>query len=155
MTKKTQCPICGEFEVSRQIRAVTHTFKGHKLEVMQPGEYCDACGESVLSPADLKATAKEIEQWRSEILGRLTPQDVKRIRNGLKLNQKEAGAIFGGGPNAFSRYENGLARIPKAVEFLFKMLDQYPNETTSKAVSSVINLSHFVSGPRKGKHAHG
>ncbi|MGJ3494801.1 type II toxin-antitoxin system MqsA family antitoxin [Piscirickettsia salmonis] len=155
MTKKTQCPLCGEFEVLRQTKAVTHTFKGHKLEVMQPGEYCSACGESILSPADLKATAKEIEQWRSEISGRLTPQDVKRIRNGLKLNQKEAGAIFGGGPNAFSRYENGLARIPKAVEFLFKMLDQYPNETTVRAVSSVINLSCLTFQSKKVKQANG
>jgi len=34
--------------------------------------------------------------------------------------------IFGGGPNAFSRYENGKTRPPLSLVQLFKLLDRHP-----------------------------
>jgi len=52
---------------------------------------------------------------------------VRRIRTSLKLTQRQAGKIFGGGPNAFSHYERGLAMQPRAVDALLRLLDHYPN----------------------------
>jgi len=40
----------------------------------------------------------------------LTPDDIRRIRETLGLSQAEAGEILGGGPRAFTKYENGTIK---------------------------------------------
>ena len=42
------------------------------------------------------------------------------------LDQREAAEIFGGGVNAFSRYENGKTKPPLALLKLLKVLDRHP-----------------------------
>ena len=49
------------------------------------------------------------------------------VRKKLALDQREAGEIFGGGVNAFSRYENGKTKPPLALVKLLKVLDQHPD----------------------------
>jgi hypothetical protein len=45
----------------------------------------------------------------------------------LRLDQKKAAEIFGGGINAFSRYENGKTKPPLALVKLLKVLDRHPD----------------------------
>ena len=42
------------------------------------------------------------------------------------LDQREAAEIFGGGINAFSRYETGKTKSPLALVKLLKLLDRHP-----------------------------
>lgn len=49
------------------------------------------------------------------------------VRKKLALYQREAGEIFGGGVNAFSRYENGMTKPPLALVKLLKVLDRHPD----------------------------
>jgi HTH-type transcriptional regulator/antitoxin MqsA len=44
----------------------------------------------------------------------------------LALDQQEAAEIFGGGVNAFSRYENGKTKPSLALVKLLKLLDTHP-----------------------------
>jgi HTH-type transcriptional regulator/antitoxin MqsA len=46
---------------------------------------------------------------------------------GRLTNQREAAEIFGGGVNAFSRYENGRTRPPLALVKLLRVLDRHPD----------------------------
>jgi HTH-type transcriptional regulator/antitoxin MqsA len=55
------------------------------------------------------------------------PDFIVRVRKKLSLDQREAGEIFGGGANAFSRYENGRTRPPLALVKLLKVLDRHPD----------------------------
>lgn len=59
--------------------------------------------------------------------GDLAPQEVARVRVKLGLTQRAAGAVFGGGVNAFSRYETGKARPPVALVRLLQLLDRHPH----------------------------
>jgi hypothetical protein len=43
----------------------------------------------------------------------------------LDLEQREAADIFGGGVNAFSRYENGKTKPPLALVKLLKVLESH------------------------------
>ena len=54
------------------------------------------------------------------------PKRIYEIRTKLNLTQQEAGALFGGGVNAFSRYETGKTKPPLALVQLFKLLDSQP-----------------------------
>jgi HTH-type transcriptional regulator/antitoxin MqsA len=46
----------------------------------------------------------------------------------LGITQKEASEIFGGGKNAFSRYERGQVRPGQAVSNLLKMFERHPED---------------------------
>jgi len=54
------------------------------------------------------------------------PDFITRVRNKRAVDQREAAEIFGGGVNAFSRYENGKTRPPLALVKLLKVLDRHP-----------------------------
>jgi len=105
----------------------TYTYKGHELQVDQPGEFCNRCDEGIITGKDMKVTEQAFHDLRATVDGLLTSAEVRRIRTSLKLTQRQAGKIFGGGPNAFSRYERGLAMQPRAVDALLRLLDHYPN----------------------------
>jgi HTH-type transcriptional regulator/antitoxin MqsA len=58
------------------------------------------------------------------------PDFIVSVRRKLALDQREAAEIFGGGVNAFSRYENGKTRPPLALVKLLKVLDRHPELLT-------------------------
>ena len=43
------------------------------------------------------------------------------------IDQRQAAEIFGGGVNAFSRYENGRTKPPLSLVKLLKLLDRHPD----------------------------
>ena len=57
----------------------------------------------------------------------VAPAFIASVRKKLNLGQKEAADIFGGGINAFSRYENGKTKPPLALVKLLKVLDRHPD----------------------------
>ncbi|MES1264835.1 MAG: type II TA system antitoxin MqsA family protein, partial [Variovorax sp.] len=54
------------------------------------------------------------------------PDFITQVRKKLALDQRQAAEIFGGGVNAFSRYENGKTKPPLALVKLLKVLDRHP-----------------------------
>ena len=54
------------------------------------------------------------------------PSFIANVRKKLDLGQREAAQLFGGGVNAFSRYETGKTRPPLALVKLLKVLDRHP-----------------------------
>jgi HTH-type transcriptional regulator / antitoxin MqsA len=55
------------------------------------------------------------------------PLFITRVRKKLALDQQEAATLFGGGVNAFSRYETGKTKPPLALVKLFQLLDLHPD----------------------------
>jgi len=55
------------------------------------------------------------------------PEFIVKVRKKLALDQREAAEIFGGGVNAFSRYETGKTKPPLALVKLLKVLDRHPD----------------------------
>ena len=58
--------------------------------------------------------------------GIVDPGFIADVRKKLALDQREAAEIFGGGINAFSRYENGKTKPPLALVKLLTVLDRHP-----------------------------
>jgi HTH-type transcriptional regulator/antitoxin MqsA len=56
----------------------------------------------------------------------IDPAFITQVRKKLHLDQREAAEIFGGGINAFSRYENGKTKPPLALVQLLRVLDRHP-----------------------------
>jgi HTH-type transcriptional regulator/antitoxin MqsA len=58
--------------------------------------------------------------------GLVDPGYIVAVRRKLQLDQREAARLFGGGVNAFSRYETGKTRPPLALVQLLRLLDRHP-----------------------------
>lgn len=142
-SSKEHCPICGERAFHRDVRPMEYEYKGQFITVQQPGFWCDSCGEGIIDGKDSKATQLELQKFRSQIDGLLTPSEIREIRHKLHLKQKEAGEIFGGGPNAFSRYETGAISAPKSLSLLLQILDDKPEIFFSNILPKPSN-NHFT-----------
>jgi putative zinc finger/helix-turn-helix YgiT family protein len=120
----------GKCLICKSKKAVPNTkIAGHKNPMISKilVKLCDTCKKKALNRLILKSSEKNIKEWHAIINGLLTSAEIRRIRKKLKLTQREAALICGGGPNAFSRYERGQ-RIPRATSNLLRMLSKHPNE---------------------------
>jgi HTH-type transcriptional regulator/antitoxin MqsA len=124
-----KCPSCGAAKLVRDTRDVPYTYKGETTTIPAVrGDFCPACGESALSAAESsRVSAAMLEFNRQVNAAMVDPAFIARVRKKLALDQRHAAAIFGGGPNAFSRYENGKTRPPLALVKLLMVLDRHPN----------------------------
>lgn len=138
------CPICGEMAATHDERNTTYHYKGHAFDIMQPALWCNSCGEGIISPEDNKSVALEIQEQRSRIDGILTPVEIAKIRKHLNLNQKDASRIFGGGINAFNRYERGANPIPKPLSMLLLLLDKHPEQLEELLMAQAPNKSEYT-----------
>ena len=119
-----ECPICGNDKITRDIRNAVFEYKGQKITIKQPGLYCDECGEAFYDSNDIKATKKELADFKRKVDNLLTSQEIKRIRKKLSLTQKNASLLFGGGVRAFYKYESGEINQTKSVDLLLRLLDR-------------------------------
>lgn len=127
MKKVEHCPFCGTEAYHHQTKPLTLRYKSHSITVKQPGYWCDQCGEGVIGGDDRKATQKALQTFRAKIDRLLAPDEIKHIREKLHITQQNASKIFGGGVNAFSRYERGETPIPRPLSQLLKLLNKHPN----------------------------
>ena len=89
------------------------------------GWHCPECGEVEFSSKEGTRYAEALAKLRTKVDAEESAE-LARIRKKLKLTQRRAAAIAGGGVNAFSRYENGKAKPVAAVINLFRLLDKHP-----------------------------
>ena len=124
-----KCPVCGAAELIHDTRDVPYTYKGETTVISAvTGDFCPACAESLLDAAESNRVMREMRAFSKEVNAAIVdPGFIAHVRKKLDLDQREAAEIFGGGINAFSRYENGKTRPPLALVKLFKLLDRHPD----------------------------
>lgn len=123
---KHLCLNCEKADMVRGKKDKVVEYRGKKITIAAvDGWHCPACGECEFARGEGKRYAAAVEQLRAEI-DKQESAELARIRKKLKLSQKEAAAIAGGGVNAFSRYEHGKSRPVAAVVNLFRILDKHP-----------------------------
>jgi HTH-type transcriptional regulator / antitoxin MqsA len=123
-----KCPSCGTAKLVHDTRDVPYTYKGESTILPQvTGDFCPACEESILDASESRRTMELMSAFSKEVNASLVDPDfIASVRKKLDLDQREAGEIFGGGVNAFSRYENGKTKPPVALVKLLKVLDRHP-----------------------------
>ena len=123
------CPSCETGTLMHDTRDMPYTYKGEATVIPSvTGEYCMACGETILDKAESARISEAMLDFNKQInAASVDPDFIVAVRKKLALDQREAGEIFGGGVNAFSRYENGKTRPPLALVKLLRVLDQHPN----------------------------
>lgn len=123
-----QCPVCGAAELIHDTRDMPYTYKGEATIIPAvEGDFCPACGEVVLNREHGDRYSELIGLFQRQVnAAYVDPNYIAKVRKKLDLDQREAAEIFGGGVNAFSRYENGKTKPPLALVKLLKVLDHHP-----------------------------
>lgn len=123
-----KCPACGAAELAHDFRDVPYIYKGETTAIPDvEGEFCSACGEVVMDRAAADRCSASMLDFHKQVNASIVdPAFIACVRRKLALDQREAAEIFGGGVNAFSRYENGKTKPPLALVKLLKVLDRHP-----------------------------
>ena len=123
---KHLCLNCEQGEMVRSQRDSVIEYRGHSVIVHAlDGWHCPVCGEVEFADSEGIRYATALEKLRLNVDAE-EATELARIRKKLKLSQRRAAEIAGGGVNAFSRYENGKAKPLAAVVNLFRLLDRHP-----------------------------
>ncbi len=124
-----KCPFCAAVELVQDTRDMPYTYKNESTVIPAViGDFCPACGEAVLGVAESKRTSAAMMEFNKQVNASIVaPGFIANVRKKLALDQREAAEIFGGGINAFSRYENGKTKPPLALVKLLRLLDRHPD----------------------------
>ena len=124
-----KCPVCGAAELIHDTRDLRYTYKGETTTLPAvTGDFCPACGEVILNREHGDRYSELLGQFQRQVnAAYVDPSYIARVRKMLDLDQRQAAEIFGGGVNAFSRYENGKTKPPLALVKLLKVLERHPD----------------------------
>ncbi len=124
-----KCPVCGAAELIHDTRGLPYTYKGETTVIPAvTGDFCPACSEAILDREQGDRYSELTGMFQRQVnAAYVDPAYIARVRKKLHLDQREAAEIFGGGINAFSRYENGKTNPAMALVKLRKGLDRHPD----------------------------
>ena len=124
-----KCPCCGAAELIHDARDVSTSYKGESTTIFSvTDDFCPACAEIMLNQAHGDRYSALVGQFQQQVNAAFVDADfVAKVLKTLNLGQREAADIFGGGVNAFSRYENGGTKPPLALLKLLKVVDRHPD----------------------------
>lgn len=124
-----KCPSCGAAKLIHDTRDVSYVYKSETATIPAiTGNFCPACGEVILNREHGDRYSELIGQFQREVNSAyVDPDYITLIRKKLDLDQRQAAEIFGGGINAFSRYENGKTKPPLSLIKLLMILERHPD----------------------------
>jgi HTH-type transcriptional regulator/antitoxin MqsA len=116
-------------ELVHDTRDMPYSYKGETTILPEvTGDYCSACDEAIFDQAESRRVSALMREFSKQVNAAIVdPGFIANVRKKLLLDQREAAEIFGGGVNAFSRYENGKTKPPLALVKLLKLLDRHPD----------------------------
>jgi len=123
-----KCPICIEQEMIHDTRDIPYTYKGETTVIPSvAGDFCPSCDEAIFDAEESQRVSEAMLEFNKQVNASIVdPKYIVSVRKKLNLDQKEAAELFGGGVNAFSRYETGKTKPPLALVKLLKILDSHP-----------------------------
>lgn len=151
---KLRCPICEEGFLKPRIDMDRVEYRDHNTELELHYSLCDTCGSEQANMEQLRVNKRIMVAFRKRVDGLLSGSEVREIRKSLKLNQNEAARIFGGGPVAFSKYENDDIAQSESMDRLLRLSREIPSAFEFLCLRSSIG-SNWSKLQKKAKVANG
>lgn len=151
------CSIClVESKIVKDDEIISYKGKGITVSGLSFYE-CPECGEQFADSTLDKENSILIREAKKNADGLLSSARIQKIREFLGITQGEAAKIFGGGANAFSKYERGevsqseamdkLMRAATSVDGLFEWLCKEAGVRPSRSsVTKPEHTVHYVQG---------
>ncbi|HIF9162566.1 TPA: type II toxin-antitoxin system MqsA family antitoxin [Photobacterium damselae] len=102
-----KCKICNSDRVLEFSDSEIIKYKGNDLSVIVDYSECAECGREFITKDQILVNELRIREAKKKYDGLLSKDEIVIARKELNITQEEASRIFGGGRNAFSKYERG------------------------------------------------
>lgn len=143
------CPLCDHGKLVERERSRDLEIDGFAYQVrgLKSSE-CSDCGGVVTTLEQSRHNKRTMIEARAQAVAerdrsqRLMPADIVRIRKKLGLTQAQAARVFGGGINAFSKYENNEVEPSDGMEKLLRLSD-----SVSEAAAWLLRRGGVVRAP--------
>lgn len=150
------CPHCERGELETRFIEETIRYGGQQLAV--PGveiSVCAVCSEELVLPEQAKRNELAFADAKRRRDGLWTSSDILSWRSRHHLTQSQAAMLFGGGVNAFSKYERGEVIQSKSMDLLMRASKAVPGllpflmaeagiESESGAVADWVGVSSEI-----------
>lgn len=152
---KLICPACEIGTLRAQSAQREYTYGDQAFGLTTLYSLCDECGTELVTPEQAKANDRLIREEHRRIDGFLSATQIRAIRTRLDITQQDAACLFGGGPNAFSKYERVEVVQSVAMDRLMRVVDAVPGAFdalvqivfgTAKIVNIVKSAPHVCIG---------
>ena len=121
------CPVCETGTLTPMTFDDNFTYKGKNIHIEKlHGMHCDHCGADPILPEQILLNQQLIADAKRQAFCMYTGEQIRQIRVQLKLSQKESAELFGGGANAFSKYERGEVIQSDAMDSLLFLAHRFP-----------------------------
>jgi len=118
---------CGSSNLDEHIESDDFIRNGQSFSVDVAHSVCRQCGYEVIFAEQIKRNDCVLrDAWR-KIDGLLMANEIVALRNKLGLTQQDAAKVFGGGVNAFSKYERSEVIQSVAMDKLMRSALDVPD----------------------------
>jgi HTH-type transcriptional regulator/antitoxin MqsA len=116
------CSICGEGRVMNHVDQLESEYRGKTALVPMHYKTCNVCGSDFAGGDESRLNKRAILAFRKSVDGLLTGSEICALRERYEINQKQASRLFGGGPVAFSKYENDDVAHSESMDKLLRLV---------------------------------
>ena len=122
MNDKTLCSLCGKGYITPRTESTVTKYRGQQGTVTLHFAECDTCGSEIVGDAESRANKRAVLGFKKTVDGLLTGEEIRAIRDKYQITQAQAAKLFGGGPVAFSKYENDDVAHSDAMDTLLRLV---------------------------------
>ena len=117
----TNCKLCKSEDVSDYVEAEEISYKAGTLQVSIAYSLCNNCDREFISKPQILQNEAALRAAKKDYDGLLSSEEIIWARRTLSLTQEQAARVFGGGRNAFSKYERGEVSQSVAMDKLIRI----------------------------------
>ena len=117
----TNCKLCKSEDVSDYFESEGISYKESTLQVSIAYSLCNNCDREFISKSQILQNEAALRAAKKDYDGLLSSEEIIRARRTLSLTQEQAARVFGGGRNAFSKYERGEVSQSVAMDKLIRI----------------------------------
>jgi HTH-type transcriptional regulator/antitoxin MqsA len=123
----TNCKLCKSDNISQFNDQERIFYKGTELSVSMEYSICNSCGREFISKQQIINNDARMRDAKKSLDGLMTSGEIYDARKKLGLTQEQASEVFGGGKNAFSKYERSEVSQSAAMDKLIRICLKHPN----------------------------
>lgn len=127
MNELRLCAVCGEGHVTLNTRLVLTQYKGRTAELPVRYQLCERCTSDYVGMVESKLNKRTVMAFRKQVDQLLTGAEISAIRKHYEITQAQAAKLFGGGPVAFSKYENDDVAQSESMDTLLRLVRRSPD----------------------------
>ncbi|WP_417760266.1 type II toxin-antitoxin system MqsA family antitoxin [Shewanella sp.] len=122
----SECKVCKGNAVEALTDYENIGYKGSTLRIKVEYSLCNTCGREFLSKEQIMKNDRILRDAKKVHDGLFSSKEIAHARIKLGLTQEQASVVFGGGRNAFSKYERGEVSQSVAMDKLIKQALKHP-----------------------------